>query len=1484
MSDDVIEFYKQVNAAKDADVASLSHTVETVESTAANNDVSDDDQHEDVSHASITVSDDDDPFNKFLRTLNSNLIKTQQSVRHNEEATPTEDVDETVSEEADPFESFINKFQDIVLSKKEQEIKKTTLEFIKELKEDKPPIVEIQPEEIEDIALPEPVIEQVPDVKPEEAPPVVETVPVVNDPAYVGELKSLSKIKKKPVVKDENPNDIKNLITKQVESQTSKILEDVKAYAKRILDLGGGGGSVAQQFANGGTMNGDLNVTGQYLSAGVNLASIFSGGGGAADRLTAGSQSLILNPDGTLSFPVINNLNTISSPDDTEIVIESQNAALSAYTQIALTPHGFIAYDSGGESITFDSISNTIAFKTADNYTWTLDDQGNILGPNGVLTVSGNINATNKILSGGRDLADIFLTSETDSQTLTFNVSTLELSISNGNSVSLSALSSTGISPDQLLVNSAVASNSANWSKAYDNSTVYAINSASYATNDYVIDNYFPLSGGYVAGETHFNGNVTVFGNLTATGTTTFANTVFSVTSALSVVHIGSGPALWVGNDGSGDIASFYDIDQGIEILHVGGNNGTFPNVGVKTSAPNKTLTVAGEISATSDITTSGKIYIQGDGNSDQWNSAFNTATTYQNTSATFLAVSVADTTYAKLSSNAFTYDPSVSSIDTINVNNIASGIFSGVLGGNRNTASGRYSTVVGGFSSCATGFSTFVGTGSGSCATGDYAIIVGGLRNTASGCYNTVGGGRLNSASGPGGVAGTDNTIAGGCANRVFAKCQTIGGGAQNCIGPGGAQSTISGGYQNNISSAQSTIVGGIRNNISGTGSFTGGSNNTISGNFSNIGGGCCNTVSGNSSNINGGLCQTVNGVFSTINGGLGNFNPLRDSIIGGGVANHTGGFAPFNITTAASISGNGTQTRLTGTGIQSLFSFPFTSGNVSLYYSTPTVPLSSGTFTTATIAATGTNFIVVNGDYSTCTPTGLSATSIFVYDRAINNTGYGSVVVGGKLNTASGCYSTVGGGFRNTVGPSINNVPASFTTIGGGCNNTASAYFATIAGGQNNFAQCRSSVVGGAGNSASSYGSFVGGGQNNNASGRNSAVGGGTGNCPTGACSFVGAGGVNVAGGNFSAIVGGRCNTTSSAYSSIVGGKFNYNPLFNSNIEGGSFNHTGGFAPANITSVANISGNGTQTALIQSGIGSCFSASNTTGAVSLMWMTSGTANQSLSSACFTTANVVTNAANCIIINGDYSTRTATGLSACDIWVYDRCLNNTGCTNFIGGGVLNTASGCYSFVGGGLGNIASNLISSVVGGCLNAASGRTAVVGGGRFNSASGQYSAIYGGSSNTASSLYSIIVGGSTNRTAHTYAFIGGGQANCVCTTIGNGFNSIVGGRFNCSTGSGTYSFIGGGCCNVLTGIYSTLVGGTNNIASGAYSFVAGGSANNTSGFANTFILGTALSASAANFTYVNNLSSRGVVVANPLRVGNSLTATGPVGSITG
>lgn len=63
------------------------------------------------------------------------------------------------------------------------------------------------------------------------------------------------------------------------------------------------------------------------------------------------------------------------------------------------------------------------------------------LNASGNVDIQGTLDVQTEILSAGVNLSDIFLTSETDSQTLSYNVTGENLSISSGNTVNLSALS-----------------------------------------------------------------------------------------------------------------------------------------------------------------------------------------------------------------------------------------------------------------------------------------------------------------------------------------------------------------------------------------------------------------------------------------------------------------------------------------------------------------------------------------------------------------------------------------------------------------------------------------------------------------------------------------------------------------------------------------------------------------------------------------------------------------------------------------------------------------------------------------------------------------------------------------------------------------------------------------------------------------------------------------------------------------------------------
>jgi hypothetical protein len=88
-------------------------------------------------------------------------------------------------------------------------------------------------------------------------------------------------------VKKEDLSSLKKQLEERINTESANLKKYVAGY--------GGGGSVAAQYANGGVMNGTLNIaTGQILSAGVDLASIFSGGGGSGYQTLTFVQSSAL--------------------------------------------------------------------------------------------------------------------------------------------------------------------------------------------------------------------------------------------------------------------------------------------------------------------------------------------------------------------------------------------------------------------------------------------------------------------------------------------------------------------------------------------------------------------------------------------------------------------------------------------------------------------------------------------------------------------------------------------------------------------------------------------------------------------------------------------------------------------------------------------------------------------------------------------------------------------------------------------------------------------------------------------------------------------------------------------------------------------------------------------------------------------------------------------------------------------------------------
>ena len=104
-------------------------------------------------------------------------------------------------------------------------------------------------------------------------------------------------------------------------------------------------------------------------------------------------------------------------------------------------------------------------------------------------------------------------------------------------------------------------------------------------------DGLFVSSGMDVQGDTTIQGNLSVLGDLT------YIDTTVSVTSALSVINNGTGPAFYAEQSGVGEpIAIFKDTEGGQTVIDDGGN------VGIGTSNPAEKLTVSGNISASGNL------------------------------------------------------------------------------------------------------------------------------------------------------------------------------------------------------------------------------------------------------------------------------------------------------------------------------------------------------------------------------------------------------------------------------------------------------------------------------------------------------------------------------------------------------------------------------------------------------------------------------------------------------------------------------------------------------------------------------------------------------------------------------------------------------------------------------------------------------------------------------------------------------------------
>jgi hypothetical protein len=461
-------------------------------------------------------------------------------------------------------------------------------------------------------------------------------------------------------------------------------------------------------------------------------------------------------------------------------------------------------------------------------------------------------------------------------------------------------------------------------------------------------------------------------------------------------------------------------------------------------------------------------------------------------------------------------------------------------------------------------------------------------------------------------------------------------------------------------------------------------------------------------------------------------------------------------------------------------------------------------------------------------------------------------SFVGGGGGNTASGTYSIIGGGTSNTssgnysfVGGGGSNTASNyFSTIGGGGFHTSSGFYSTVGGGRcNTSSNYNTTVSGGYCNTSSSKYSTTGGGFKNTTSGCQSTIGGGVSNIVSSDNSTVGGGASNIVSGYTSTISGGYGNTLSGSYSFVGGGTLNTSSGYYSFIGGGTQNTISGY-PIYGPSFSTI-------------LNGCLNSISGTSKIGSYSVIIGGCNNFVSDSFIGVfgSNIVASCSNTFYTNdfcscgSIYSSALSSGQAVCSS-TNGLLTNYTPVSPVIIQGSCTTSS-----VRCGVSNSATESFSAALAGTGNTASGGASVIAGGAINNTYSVYSFVGGGVGNKSCGNSTSVVGGSLNTACCATSFIGGGQQN-----ITSGVTSSVVGGF-CNIAGGNCSFIGGGNLNTITsgGTFSFIGSGRGNNVSGSYGMVLGGSGNTVTGSFSSAI-GCGLNATDNCTLYTNNIITGG------------------------
>jgi hypothetical protein len=217
--------------------------------------------------------------------------------------------------------------------------------------------------------------------------------------------------------------------------------------------------------------------------------------------------------------------------------------------------------------------------------------------------------------------------------------------------------------------------NSYNDSRKYTGYNSMFFNNNTLFTNSLSTNNLSAIGDSVFGGKLKIGNDVTIYGKISSSGTATFLNTVYTTTTALSVINNQTGTVLYVQSNapGSTPLADFKAYG-GIDALYVG-NNGIFstlPKIGVNTNTPNVELTVNGSIS-------SNNLIYDSNGNSQNWTSSYTTLCALSGVWNNY------PTIFSKLSTQAYKLITPSNSIQSVEGGNTASGAYSVIVGGKNN-------------------------------------------------------------------------------------------------------------------------------------------------------------------------------------------------------------------------------------------------------------------------------------------------------------------------------------------------------------------------------------------------------------------------------------------------------------------------------------------------------------------------------------------------------------------------------------------------------------------------------------------------------------------------------------------------------------------------------------------------------------------------------------------------------------------------------